>query len=332
MGAETESGWPVRIGRGKRGALWLSLGVLFSAAGLALVARGLDWAALVDGMRQARMGWLLAAVGAELLSILVNAVRWRFLYGSHPHKGVEHLFGILSAAQLGNTILPGRPGPVVRALLAGGDGVSRATTVTTLVVEKVLEGMTLLPVAALLPVVLELPQGWRASAQVAGLVCLGMCLVLAAGSRWRRELIGLGGRLDGRWLSGVIGALLDGMDAVRSSRAGWRLWMLSWLYWATLTAVNWLLMRAVSLNVSLSGALVLLIGLQIGSRLPSSPASVGVFEYVGYLSLAAVGVDRTPAVGATLMLHLVMSVPASLAGVLYLLWIGGGARLRACVQ
>ncbi len=315
------------MGARRRRALQLCLGVAFSATGLILVARGVDWDALVDALGRADLGWILVAVAAQLVSILVNAVRWRCLYGAHAHPPVQQLFGILSAAQLGNTILPGRPGLLVRVAMAGGKGVSRATTITTLAVEKVLEGVTLLPVAALLPLILDLPSEWRQAARTGGLVCIGLLLATAAGLRWRKELVRLVDKRGGDWLSGVTRSLLEGLDAVSSRRGGWQLWMVSALYWVTVAAVNWLVMRAMGLALSLTAALILLVAIQIGVRLPSSPGSVGVFDYLGFLSLAALGVDRTPAVGTTLILHLVMYLPASLLGALYLLWTGTGVRL-----
>ncbi len=309
-------------------SLRFALGALFSAAGLILVLRGVDWPGLGEALRRAHPGWLLAAVAAELLSVLVNAFRWRCLYGPHGHPPVGRLFGILAVAQLGNTVLPGRPGLVLRTALAGGDGVSRATTATTLAVEKVLEGATLLFLGAVLLLAVDLPPGWRSSALVGALVLLGLLGLLASGLRWRERWLRLGARIGGGWLRDLTREVLDGLDVLRSTRAGWRLWMWSWLYWAVVASVNWLVVRAAKLPVSPLAALVLLVVLQIGVRLPSSPGNLGVFEYLGSLSLAVLGVERSPAVGTTLLLHLVMYLPASLVGAGYLLWTGAGLGLK----
>jgi uncharacterized protein (TIRG00374 family) len=302
--------------------------VACSAAGLTLVLRGIDWPALGGALGRAHPGWLLAAVLAELLSVLVNAVRWRCLYGSHAHPPVGRLFGILTAAQLGNSVLPGRPGLLVRAGLAGGDGVSRATTVTTLAVEKVLEGATLLFLGAVLLLVLDLPPGWRSSALVVALGLLGMLALMAGGLRWRDQWLRLAARFGGDRLQGLIGELLDGLDGLRSARGGWHLWLWSWIYWAAVAAVNGLVVRAMGLSVSPLAALVLLVVLQVGVRLPSSPGNIGVFEYLGAISLAFLGVDKSSAVGTTLLLHLVQYVPPSVLGAGYLFWTGTGLGLK----
>jgi uncharacterized protein (TIRG00374 family) len=316
------------MSRRTKRALRFALGAACSTAGLILVLRGVDWPALGEALRRARPGWLAAAVLAELLSILVNAVRWRSLYGPHHHPEVGRLFGILTVAQLGNTVLPGRPGLLLRVALAGGDGVSRATTVTTLAVEKVLEGATLLLLGALLLLSLELPPEWRSSALIGALVMLALLAILAGGLRWRDRWLGLGTRIGGEWLRRLTLELLDGLDVLRSTRAGWRLWAWSWVYWAVLAIVNWLVVGAMGLSVSPLAALVLLVVLQFGVRVPSSPGNIGVFDYLGVISLALQGVEKSPAVGTTLLLHLVLYLPPSLVGAVYLLWTGTGLRLK----
>jgi uncharacterized protein (TIRG00374 family) len=297
-----------------------------SAAGLVLVFRGLDWSALGAVLRQVRPGCLLAAVLVEILSILVNAVRWRWLFWPHYRPRVGKLFGTLTVAQLANTVLPGRLGLLLRVVLMGrGDNrVSRATTFTTLAVEKVLEGVTLLPLGVLLLLLLDLPEWLRTSAVAGGSLLLGFLVVLGVGLRWRVPFLDKVASFWGGRFSSVARALLDGLDSLRSTRVGGRLWLWSWIYWGLVALVNWLVIQATGLSVPPIAALVLLFVLQIGVRLPSSPGAIGVFDYLGVVSLAVFGVEKTPALGVTLLLHLVFYLPPSLLGVGRLLWMSAG--------
>ena len=301
------------------------LGVSLSTAGLFLVLRGVDWQALGPILRQVSWGWLLAAVGVEMLTMWIGAMRWRWLFWPHYRPRTGRLFAILGVAQLANTVLPGRLGLLVRALLVGNDGaVSRATALTTLAVEKMLEGITLLPVGILLWLVLDLPDWLRISALVSAGLLLGLALVVGVGLRWRETFLGwLSARTTGR-LFRVSQALLDGLDALRSAQVGWRLWALSVVYWAAVLAVIGLVLRSVGLQVPPVALLALLFVLQIGVRVPSLPGNVGVFEYLGVVTLSAFGVDRTSALGAMLVLHVVMYLPPSLVGVGYLIWTSTG--------
>jgi len=322
------------VTKGVRRKLRSILGVALSAAGLFLAFRGIDWSALTVELRRAHLGWLLAAVAVEMITIWVNAIRWRWLFWPHYRPAAGQLFGILNVAQLVNTVLPGRMGLPLRVFLVGnGNGVSRATALTTLVVEKVLEGVTLLPLGAVLFLLLDLPDWLRVSIIVSGCLLLGLLVALASGLRWRESLLAWISQRTGDWLSGVTRSLLEGLDSLRSTKAGWRLWGWSLVYWALVAVVNWLVVRAMDLAVPPVAALVLLFVLQIGVRIPSSPGNIGVFDYLGVISLALFGVEKTSALGVTLLLHLVFYLPPSLAGVGYLLWTSTGlGRLRRAVM
>ena len=79
-------------------------------------------------------------------------------------------------------------------------------------------------------------------------------------------------------------------------------------------------------------AVLLLIALQIGVRLPSSPGSIGVFHYLCVVTLSLFGVERSVAFGYGVILHLVMYLPPSLLGLMYLGRSGYSlSRLRQAV-
>ena len=309
-------------------------GVLMSAGGLYLVFIGIDWPALGAALGRVRLGWLLAAIVVEMVTLWVNAIRWRWIFWPHPQPAVGRLFGILGVAQLANTVLPGRLGLPLRAVLAGeGPSTSRATALTTLAVEKLLEGATLLPIGLVLLFVIDLPDWLRAATALSGGLVLALLLIVTSGLRWREPLLALAARWLPAWLSGVAVALFDGLDSLRSAKAGWRLWGWSFVYWLAVAAVNALVIEAVGIDVPLLASLVLLFVLQVGVRLPSTPANLGIFEYLGTVSLGLFGIEKTPALGTMLLLHLVFYLPPSLLGVGYLLWtsMGLGQLRRAAL-
>jgi hypothetical protein len=295
--------------------------VLLSAAGLFLALRGVDWEALGSALQTVHLGWLLAAVVAEILAVWINAIRWRWLFWPHHSPRTRRLFGILNVAQLANTVLPGRLGLPLRAVLVGGGGqISRVTALTTLAVEKVLEGATLLPIGAVLLLVLDLPDWLRASTILSGCLLLGLLLAFGGGLRWKEPFLAWISRWSTGRLYSIAHSLLAGLDSLRSTRARWRLWIWSLVYWAAVATVNGFAIQAAGLDVSPIAVLVLLFVLQIGVRLPSFPGNLGVFDYLGVVSLAIFGIEKTPALGVTLLLHLVFYLPPSLLGVGYLLW------------
>jgi uncharacterized membrane protein YbhN (UPF0104 family) len=217
-------------------------------------------------------------------------------------------------------------------LVGDGGKVSRATALATLAVEKLLEGITLLPIGIVLFLMLDLPAWLRLPAILSAGLLLALSLAVGGGLRWREPLLDLLSRWTTGWPLRMSQALLDGLDSLRSYRAVWRLWGLSLVYWAAVMAVIGLVMRAVGLSVPFAALLLLLFVLQIGVRLPASPGSIGVFEYLGVVTLSVFGVDKSAALGAMLVLHVVFYLPPSLLGVGYLMWTSTGfGQLRRAV-
>lgn len=313
-----------RMRKGWRKRVRMVLGAGISGLSLWLALQGVDWTVLGESLAKVRPVWLVGAVVVEMVSILVNAVRWQCLFWPHERPGLKRLYGILTVAQLANGVLPGRLGLVVRTILGGGRGLSRVTVASTLVVEKVLEGVTLLLLGAGLSLAVDLPDWIQRSAVVSGMLMLGLLIVLGLGLHWREEVLNWVSRRSSGWGLRVTRSLLDGIDALRSTRVGWRLWAWSMVYWGVVAWVIWLVLQAMSVAVPATATLLLLFVLQIGVRLPSSPGHIGIFEYLGVLCLGLFGVEKEVALGFSLALHLVFFLPPSLVGVLYLLWVGSG--------
>ena len=69
-----------------------------------------------------------------------------------------------------------------------------------------------------------------------------------------------------------------------------------------------------ALGAVMAAALIVLVALQVGTAVPSSPGRIGVFEYICVLSLAPFGVEREMALAYGLVLHAVAYGPPLVVG------------------
>lgn len=308
---------------GKRvhGSLRIFLGLLVSLCCLVLVLRGVHWDAVAAILGDMRVLPLVAAVAVEFLTFWAIAVRWQRLFAPHALPSKASLFEILTIAHLVNGVLPAKLGPLVRAYLAGqGEGQGVAFALTTIVGEKLMEGVSLLVIGiGLLPFVPLVewlrPATWAGAALL--LVALGLVLWVAfrreTAGRWMRRLLARWPRLLGAAESAL--AALDVWQQPRSvlALAGW-----SMLIWAMTALLNQLLLWSLGIEVPVVAPLLLLVVLQVGVRLPSSPGSIGIFHYLSVLTLGMFGVDKDLAFAYGVLLHLVTYLPPSLLGIGYL--------------
>ena len=79
--------------------------------------RGPAWGAVADAFTAVRWEWVAAAVGFNLLSVVVRAFAWRTVIVQAfepPHPGFPLVFSAFSVGLFANAILPGRVGELAR--------------------------------------------------------------------------------------------------------------------------------------------------------------------------------------------------------------------------
>jgi uncharacterized membrane protein YbhN (UPF0104 family) len=81
------------------------------------------------------------------------------------------------------------------------------------------------------------------------------------------------------------------------------------LIWALMIATNYVLLFALPIAPSWLTATVLLLVLQVGVAVPSTPGKVGVFQTLVVLTLALFAVDRVLAFSYGLLLYVVIAAP-----------------------
>ena len=129
----------------------------------------------------------------------------------------------------------------------------------------------------------------------------------------------------GRWLE----ALTEGIATLRPPGVLFMGVFWSLLLWAMYVLNNWAVLRALNIlqgEQALAGAVLVLIIVQVGMIPPSTPAGLGVFEYLCILALGLVGVSPEAALSYGLVLHAVVLLPPLAWGAVYL--VRTGWRIR----
>ncbi len=89
--------------------------------------------------------------------------------------------------------------------------------------------------------------------------------------------------------------------------------------WAGSILINYLVLISLHIHATFLAAIVLLVILQAGVAVPSSPGKIGVFQNLAVLGLSLFGVAKAPALAFGVVLHLLIFLPvAVMAGIFWL--------------
>src|SRR5262249_12108723 len=152
----------------------------------------LTWSALTN----AQPAWLVLAVLVLLATMETKAYRWGLLY--YPTRGLRlgHLTSALYIGYMGSSLGPMRLGELVRAyLIRQTEPVSFSQSVGTVLVEKVLDVVTILGFLAVLALFVPLPELAVPGPALAALGLGGLAVLLALAWLPREPLLALLARL-----------------------------------------------------------------------------------------------------------------------------------------
>ena len=307
-----------------------ALGIAISAVALFLVARSVDIPAAWDAMRGAQPGWLALLIAFIGIDLLARALRWKLLLSPVGRVRYGDSLASLLVGYLANNVLPARLGEVVRSHdLGERSGLSKSTILGTIVVERVMDTLVVVVIAAFAIFVLSV-RGIVASAVLVGLAVTALLVVAIAIGLIAHRLPGAdrASAFLNRWprVHGLLVRLRAGLAVARDVRvmaASLGLTMVSWSCAVLGFAVA---AQSVGVEPTMGQAALLAAGVNLATAVPAAPGYVGTFELAAVTIAASVGIDRESALAFAVLLHAMSLLITSLGGAVALL---AGGRRRA---
>jgi uncharacterized protein (TIRG00374 family) len=303
-------------------AIILLVGVAISVAALWWAFKDFDLQAVWQAMLSVRLPFFLLLIVPYTLTFLTKVWRWQLLF--HPDEQRAPFRVLFPSLMISYIPLPFRLGEVARGVVAGRrTGLPVARVFSTIVVEKVLDVLTLLLIMGIaLPFVdlKGLSQAWLAPVGGAVLVAVLVMLALVFRPDVARRLVGwVARRLPERIGARVVG-LADNVLAglVPLSKGSTAVKVLGWSLgtWGINVVTVWVMLLAFNLELSVAVAAVLVVVTNLTMAIPAAPGYVGTFEAAVIALLNGVlGVSLDASQGFALFYHFVGLVPVALMGV-----------------
>jgi uncharacterized protein (TIRG00374 family) len=331
----------------------LAASLALSGILLALALRQVNLAELGQLVRGANYAWVGVGVGVYFVDIFLRSARWQVLLAQTRSISVRRLYPILAIGYMANNLLPGRVGELSRAYLVGRrERVSASTVLASVIVERLIDGLTvlllLLGALAVLPDA-RAPASWvmllaRIAAITFGLAVVGSVALAVAPRFWLRQVGRIAHLLPeraGHLTLRAVDHFIAGFGVLGDPALLARTALLSVAIWVVGAATYLFVAAAFDVRLPLVAAVATICVVNLATAVPQAPAGLGAFEAAAEGMLILLGVESTTAFGITVVLHAVLFFPVVLVGLAFLwkadlslgsLWSGGRREAPSPVE
>ena len=321
-------------GKGDRRRHWVKhlIGGGITLLCLLVFFRQINFGEVLEAFENFRWVYLILGLTSLAFGYALRIIRWSMMLKA---AGAAATFANCSAPFLGsialNNVLPLRLGDVVRALVFPKSmGITRTTATTSLVVERLIDLLTLLASLAIglfaIPSVAISPE-LKASAVALALVGgLALLLGILFSGPLGRLCGALAARPNAHGASALrkiyetLGSLLHGFDVMSRPRILSTMLIVSMFVWGGEAGLFHFVLLGAGMEGSFLVALLVMAVATLSTLVPSSPGYVGPFHLAAFTAISLVGGTAAQAGSYAVIVHLTLWLPTTLAGALAI-WI-----------
>ena len=313
-------------GKGK----WLKhlTGVVITLLCLVVFVNQINLSDTLEAFRHFQWGYLVLGITSLAFGYILRIIRWRLiLNAAGANVSVTNCSAPFLAAIALNNVLPLRLGDVVRALVFPKEmGVTKVTATSSLIVERLIDLMTLLACLAIglfairlvaIPVELKTTAVFLA---VAGGITMALGLLFS--TSMGRFFIDLS-RLDRNAAPSslhkayaTLGDLLLGFGMMCRKRVLIAVLAISMAVWCGEAGLFYFVLMGSGIEATPTVALLVMAIATLSTLVPSSPGYVGSFHLAVFAAVTLVGGSVAQAGSYAVIIHLALWLPTTFAGAL----------------
>jgi uncharacterized protein (TIRG00374 family) len=303
-----------------------ALGLAGTALFLGLFFWRTDLSGLVDALGQANYWWVAPAVAIWFVAAAVRSLRWHYLLRGLASLDTGALYPIVIIGYMANNLLPLRTGELVRAYVMGErHGVSKMSTLGTIAVERVFDGVVLVSFLLLGGAILGLNGELEALAvgmAIAFALLLAVFVYVASSPplarRWTERLVGLLPESVHRSTHRLVDSFLEGLQGLQSARLVTLVLGTSLVAWLLEALMYYLVGLSFDIGEGFAAYLMVAAAANLAISLPSTSGGIGPFELLAKETLTFLGVSSATAGAYAVALHGLLLLPVIVAGLAFL--------------
>lgn len=303
------------------------LGIAISIILLLHAVRNVSIDQLVASLSRANYWYIFPATALTFGVFWLRAVRWRYmLKGIKPVQNSQ-LFTITVIGFMVNNIFPVRIGEVVRAYILGKrENLSKSLSLATIVIERILDGLTIL--SFLIPIVLlfSLPSWLEQVGIIILLFYTGVIAFLFLLSSYCSRVTSIIERIISPFsvpfairTVGILQSFCDGLKIFESKSQIFWIFFYSYLIWVGASLIIMLFLYSFHFPFPFHAPFLLLVIMALGAAVPSSPGFIGTLQFFCVTGLAFFGISESESLGFSIVYHASQYIPVTLLGLYFMI-------------
>ena len=289
-----------------------ALGYTLSAASLIWVFRGFNLQQTLADFATLDWRYVSIAVIFDLSVYLAHAWRWNILLRPVARPSFWRSVQAIYIGLYANEILPLRTGELIRCyLMAHWNDMPISLSLSSAAIERILDGVLLVIAMLITTQLVALPK-YLVDGTVflgAGLCVLLALLIFVAVHKQRAHAV----VSETSWAS-ALRHVIEGLHAMGNWRTMLATSGASLVYLALQIVPVWALMEGYGLDLSIWAAAAVYIILRLGTVIPNAPGNAGLYQFFCVLGLGLFSVPKSTAVGFSLMMFGVLTLPLLIGG------------------
>ncbi len=313
-------------------AIQLLLGVGVSALCVWLSMKDVHFTEVLTALRGANVVGFVLVMLVTLGGFWLRAVRWRYFIDAGRPLRIGSLFSATMIGFMANNVLPFRLGEFIRPwALARREKLSKTTLLATVVVERVVDMMTLLGIFGVTMVVHPIAENTDAGrlVQWGARVLIGLCVALTvfvialernrglAQALVQRVTGPLPGEARGR-VAHMLERFLEGLGLFRDFGRLAVVFALSFAMFMCFALALGISLWSMGISLPWYAGLVMLVITAIGIMVPAAPGYIGTLNIACTAGLALFGVGKLQSVPFSWFYFFSQWLPITTVGLIYL--------------
>lgn len=261
--------------------------------------------------------WVLLGMGFDVLSYVIQAIRWKFLLTPFRKIPLSTAIRAVYAGLFANLVFPLRPGEVLRSyIVSNSEGIGVGRVLGSVGVERLIDLVIATASLGMASLFVELDRSLRRAADILGVITLVIVAIIVLLILYLEIKLGKHPELaDQRHhIPSRLMAALVGLHAMGTAPS---------FYLAVLASIGipacqvfglWAMMKAWGLPLSFMAALVVLLVINLGVSLPNAPANVGAYQLFCMIGVSIFYPDKSVAASFAFFAWFALNLPFVVLG------------------